>query len=618
MLKTLRSNTKWIMIVVSVAFVAMMVFAWGMDITGSRGMRPGVVGSVNGRDITWAAYDEYLKNQRQNMTTDTRNSTAQERQLHDQVWEQMVTQMLVQQDIKTEHISFTDEELIDFMMNNPFQGADQVPDFKDENGTFSIDKYRAFMQNPENLNNPEVREFIRSVEAQAESMLPSFKLQQRITNGARVSDADVRERWLADNETRNATWVFLATSDLPNVASEAAPDTVRAYFDEHKENYRTGERRIIAAVFFPLQPTSADTTDVLDRAKVMVERLRSGEDFAELANSYSDDPGNAPQGTEPRGGDLGFFTRERMVEPFAGVAFSMKPGEISDPVLTRFGYHIIKVDSIRTGADGAPSEVKARHILMIIEPSRETADAVNNRVTAFYETVSGGADFVAQSQLDSLQVMTSPPFKAGTTFVPGVNINSALLANRIFDAKRNEVIQPVFTDNGYFVIQVTDIRPAGIPPFEEVARQVEMDWQNSVRAEAAKTFIDRVDGRMKAGIGLAEAVQADTTTAAPIHTDIVTRRLSIPGLGTMSPLVARIFELTETGASTGPVMNPRGAGIAVLNEILPVDEARFEQEKESLRESMLSELQQELLNQYLQNLRVRAKIKDYRYKFYSL
>jgi len=92
---------------------------------------------------------------------------------------------------------------------------------------------------------------------------------------------------------------------------------------------------------------------VKEKAESILERLKKGEDFAELATAYSEDPGSAK-----KGGDLGYFQKGKMVKPFEEAAFSLKPGQLSGIVETRFGYHIIKVEDYKEAGTKTFDEVK--------------------------------------------------------------------------------------------------------------------------------------------------------------------------------------------------------------------------------------------------------------------
>lgn len=92
-----------------------------------------------------------------------------------------------------------------------------------------------------------------------------------------------------------------------------------------------------------------------DDAKKVEARLKAGEDFAKVAKEVSKDPGSADQG-----GDLGWFTKDRMVKEFADAAFNMKPGEISQPVKSQFGYHVIKLEERRPQAPPPLDRVKSQ------------------------------------------------------------------------------------------------------------------------------------------------------------------------------------------------------------------------------------------------------------------
>lgn len=122
---------------------------------------------------------------------------------------------------------------------------------------------------------------------------------------------------------------------------------------------------------------------VLNKAKkgLVLKARPEGEDFTSLASKYSDDP------TGKNGGDLGFFRRGDMIERFEEVAFALNPGEISDLVETEFGYHIIKVEEKKEDM------VHARHILILIRPSKEDTIRVNTLADSLGQRILSGTDF---------------------------------------------------------------------------------------------------------------------------------------------------------------------------------------------------------------------------------
>jgi peptidyl-prolyl cis-trans isomerase SurA len=128
--------------------------------------------------------------------------------------------------------------------------------------------------------------------------------------------------------------------------------------------------------------TNQTTLDSLKKKAEMILNLaKKGEDFASLASEYSDDP------TGKNGGDLGFFKRGDMIEKFEKVAFALNPGEISDLVETEFGYHIIKVE------EKTDDEVHARHILVLVRPSREDTIRVKTQADSLRQRILAGEDF---------------------------------------------------------------------------------------------------------------------------------------------------------------------------------------------------------------------------------
>jgi peptidyl-prolyl cis-trans isomerase C len=134
-------------------------------------------------------------------------------------------------------------------------------------------------------------------------------------------------------------------------------DEIETYYKGHEDEFTNPEsvkaRHILLKV-----PEGADDKawqEAGSKAEDIKKKLENGEDFVELAKKYSDDPGS-----KNKGGDLGFFTKGRMVPEFESAAFSLKPGELSDPVKTKFGYHIIEVKEKKAASTKTLTEVQAQ------------------------------------------------------------------------------------------------------------------------------------------------------------------------------------------------------------------------------------------------------------------
>ena len=370
-----------------------------------------------------------------------------------------------------------------------------------------------------------------------------------------------------------------------------------------------------------MEATRQDSTDVLDRAKLLVERARKGEDFSTLANSYTEDPANDLQNGMKRGGDLGFFKKGTMVTEFENVAFSMNPGDISNPFTSRFGYHIIKVDSLMYSADKKTVEqVKARHILLKIEPSGRTQDDVRNKANAFYEAVKGGADLAKKAAEMNLQIVKTPLFHKDTQFVPNIGNNTQLLANKAFKLKKGEVLQVFTTDTGYYVLAVSEEKKAGTPSFEEISSRVMEDCKNAAKAKYAEEYTKKVYSKMSSGMDMISAIAAvpDPLITAKADSSTVTRNFYVPGLGDFNQLMARVFMLKTAGTNTGPVVTDKGSGVAILTEPLPIDDVNFDAQKNQVRQKLLSEKRDMVVSNFIEQLKKKAKIIDNRDVFLGL
>jgi peptidyl-prolyl cis-trans isomerase C len=129
---------------------------------------------------------------------------------------------------------------------------------------------------------------------------------------------------------------------------------VRSFYDDHPDLFRQPEQVKASHILIqvPKDANDAQKAAAMAKIKSLKQRIDKGENFATLAMQYSDGP------SKIKGGDLGFFTHDQMVKPFADAAFALKPGQVSDVVTTRFGYHLIRVTDHKPAQTMAFNDVK--------------------------------------------------------------------------------------------------------------------------------------------------------------------------------------------------------------------------------------------------------------------
>ena len=150
---------------------------------------------------------------------------------------------------------------------------------------------------------------------------------------------------------------FLAKEYISQISKDVTvtDDAVTQYYTAHKEMFTVPARVRARHILIRVAKTAsdADRKKALEKAQEILEKAKKGEDFAKLAEEYSED-----KGSRERGGDLGYFSRGTMEKPFEEAAFALKKGEISDVVETKYGYHIIKVEDSEEARLRPLSEVK--------------------------------------------------------------------------------------------------------------------------------------------------------------------------------------------------------------------------------------------------------------------
>jgi peptidyl-prolyl cis-trans isomerase SurA len=271
-------------------------------------------------------------------------------------------------------------------------------------------------------------------------------------------------RWLTDQQRRAAYQNRLIDKLRQDGKLKAVPPTeqeMRAYFNEQKANLgaRPATLSFRQIVIAP-RPSPEAKERTRAQADSIVLELRRGADFAMAAKRFSQDPGSKDQG-----GSLNWFRRGVMVPEFERVAFALRPGVVSDPVESPFGYHIIQVERVQ------PAEVQARHILLIPEIDSVHVDSARVLADSVRRLILAGASF------DSLQrALHDPSAERSAENVPMDKVPEAY-AKAIGEADSGAVA-PVFqlpgvgTREQFVVVQVTGRRPQGDIRYEDVRDRI--------------------------------------------------------------------------------------------------------------------------------------------------
>ena len=244
--------------------------------------------------------------------------------------------------------------------------------------------------------------------------------------------------------------------------------------------YRMSKEVSASHILFrvPENAGSEDANKILEKAKQVRAEILAGKDFTEAAMEYSEDPS-----AKANGGKLGYFTAFQMVVPFENAAFNTPVGEISEPIKSSFGYHLVKVHDIRENQ----GEVRVAHIMKMFPQgaSQEVKDRLKIVIDSLYQMVITGADFAetakkySDDKRSSEQGGEMPWFSAGR-MIPE-------FANPAFALENNgDISEPVLTDFGWHIIKKLDSRK--IKPFEEIKDEIE----DKIKKDPARSITSKI------------------------------------------------------------------------------------------------------------------------------
>lgn len=591
-MSAMREKTKIVLFVVLLAFVGFIFFDWGMNM--DRGApNQGTVGKVNGEDISADAYRKTRQQVVQSYESRTGRSPeeADTDAIDEEAWIALIRESLLKEQVEKYDITISDAEILELLRTNP---PDVIrSQFANDKGEFDVAAYQRALADPSlSAQWANVEEFLRAT-------LPADKLQNYVSLNARVTTAEVRERFAARNEKLRARYVVSSSMTVQLPEGAVTEENAHAYYDAHKDEFKVGEQAVLEFVRVSKLPSPSDSAASREDLEKVRSEILAGADFEDLARTWSDDPSGQT------GGDVPAFGRGDMVPELERVAFATPVGQVSEVFATPFGYHIVKVEERKMEA--GKERVHLRHILVKVEPSSETLTAATRTVEDLLEAVNnGGKDFIQTVDGLGLKVEKTPPFERGGA-IPGIGMLRAAERFAFANSPGAVTKESIEDQTSVYAFRLAERRPAGIAAFEDVKERVMALVADAERKEIARKRLDDVIPQSNGTLeGIAKAMGASVDT-----TGEVTRESFVPGVGRKNAFVATAFAL-EVGKTSGIVESDRGFYVLQVSQKTPADEALFGQQKDEIRRQLLQEKRQLLVTAWLETLVANAEIVDFR------
>jgi peptidyl-prolyl cis-trans isomerase D len=543
--------------------------------------------------------------------------------LENQVLETLVTERLVELEAKRLGITVSDEAVARAIATSPqfqddgkFIGKDEIRRLLDLQGMSEADLAAALRhdlerESLERLIGAGVQPSDAEVEREFRRRTEQVRLEYVLADAARYrasvtpSEHEVKARFEAKRdayripEKRVVSYVLLDRATLqPQVA--VTDRELELDYQDRREDFRQDEEACASHILVKVKQGDAaeghGDAEAQAIAQKLLDQVKGGADFAELAKKSSEDQGSAAQG-----GDLGCFGPGRMVPEFDDAVFALEPGGTSDLVKTSFGYHVIRLASKRESSVLPFAQVKERIRASVTD--RKTRELGEQKAEALAAALARGETLEQAAKAQGLVVQKSAPFARGET--PPV-LQSASLVARVFQMKAGETEKEGFSlPQGAAFIALAEIQPARSPELEEVAERVLEDLAQEAALERARATAAEVRAKAeKLGLEKAAAAASLVRKETPALTG---RNQPLGDLGSGMALEHAAFALPEKTLSE-PVRTPTGWAVLRVLEKKPFDAAELERQKAQVRASLRQQRQSELFRAFLTAARDRYPI----------
>ena len=616
-----KSAGSWIIkFILGAVILAFIPFGYGIY----QDRRDVKIATVNGDPVRFEEfnrqYNNLVEQVRRNFGGSLNEETIKGLRLKEQALNQLIDQKLMLAEAANLGISVSDQELAESIANiEAFQTA----------GVFDPKRYEYILSR--------LRLTQDAFEADQKRAMLVDKLNKFVTANVKVSDAETLDWYKWNNASVDLRFVKFPASDYQDI--NPTEDEIKSFFEAHKENYKTDveltaryvlidpktytDRVSLAEeelrTYYDNNPDEFYTPKTVEARHILIKvdpqaeeksveearqkalevhkLAKEGRDFAELAKKYSEGP------TAPNGGYLGTFRKDAMVKPFADKAFDMKAGDISEPVQTRFGWHIIKVDKVND-ATTISFEAARDDIRRKLTDERAKALAYETAESIYDNSFQG--DDLVRNAADQHLAVAETGFFTQKGPIKGIK-DRAKFAASAFALSVMDVSPIQELSDGYVILQVTDKKDSQIPELQAVAPRVRADLINEKQNEKARVEAEAFLAALQTGKSFDEE---SSRTGLPVETTgFFTRKTPVPKIGNNPELSDAAFLLSPQNRWPQKVFEGNNEYYVVeFNGRKEPSAEDFEKEKADVKEKLREQKQYRAVTDWLAELRSGGEI----------
>ncbi len=476
---------------------------------------------------------------------------------------------------------------------------------KEERQRLEADRFDNFVKYTWFIENDELYEIYYAENEKVDLYYVKFSPQQ-FEGKIRVSEKEAEDYYATHKdefktgELRKVKYVYIPFLPEQKISDEM----IEKYYNEHKEEFKHGEQVKVRHILIKVAPgaTTAEVEAARRKALRILKLAREGRNFAKLAEKYSEGP------SASRGGDLGWFGRGEMVKPFEEASFNTKPGEVTGPVRTQFGFHIIKVEAKRGPGYSPLEEVKNK---IKFEISREIYNKRKQEIDEAVKNVLQNGNLEQLATRFNAKIEETPYFDKDH-----IKLNDITDEKSFKDAvfQQKEMGKPFKVDgiSGVYVAIIVDEKPPYQQPFpqvkDEIIQKIKLNKAKMKAAEEASRFLtllkkEKDIEKVARKFGLKVGDTGEFNMIAQ----------TIPGIGKSDEIKRVAFSLNEKNPIPDKVFSVDDSFVVIqLKEHKKASPADFMKARVQLEKKYREKNSEKVMEKWLKYLQEEADIQIYK------